>query len=190
MLKISFSETPEEEKWILEGRLSGAWVRELRVSWKKNHHTDKKRVCIVDLNEVTFIDKTAERLLRVLRDEGAQFISGGCYVRHIVERLKVRRKRTTSNLLASFLVVFVLVLFDTTTAGAQSTTVLGSVPSGPATDQVVQLTLRDAIKMSLRYNLGAIESGQNAHIKVSRAICPIRRYGCARACARLQISYA
>jgi outer membrane protein TolC len=164
MLKISFSETSAEEKWILAGRLSGAWVRELRASWKNNHQTGKKRACIVDLNEVTFIDKTGERLLRALRNEGAQFISGGCYVRHIVERLKVRRKRKTSNLLASFLLVFVLVLFDTTATRAQSTTVLGSVPSGPATDQVVQLTLRDAIKMALRYNLGAIESGQNAQI--------------------------
>ena len=164
MLKISFSETPMEEKWILEGRLSGVWVRELKASWKKNHQTDKKRACIVDLNEVAFIDKTGEGLLRVLRDEGAQFILGGCYVRHIVERLKVRRKRKISNLLVSLLVVFVLVLFDTTATVAQSTTTSGSVPSGPATDQVVQLTLRDAIKMALRYNLGAIESGQNAQI--------------------------
>jgi len=38
------------------------------------------------------------------------------------------------------------------------------VPSGPASDELVQLTLRDAIKMALRYNLGAIESGQNAQI--------------------------
>ena len=164
MLKISFSETPAEEKWILEGRLSGAWVRELKTSWKKNHQANQKRACIVDLNEVTFIDKTGERLLRVLRKEGAQFTLGGCYVRHIVEQLKVRRKRKISNLLTSFLVGFVLVLFDTTAARAQSTTVLGSVPSGPASDELVHLTLRDAIKMALRYNLGTIESGQNAQI--------------------------
>jgi outer membrane protein TolC len=163
MLKISFSGTPAEEKWILEGRLSGAWVRELRASWKKNHRTDKKRACILDLNEVTFIDKTGERLLLALRNEGAQLISGGCYVRHIVAQLKVRRKRKISNLLASFLVAFVL-LFGAAETSAQSTTVLGSAPSGPATDQVVQLTLRDAIKGALRYNLGAIESGQNAQI--------------------------
>jgi outer membrane protein TolC len=155
MLKISFSETPAEEKWILEGRLSGAWVRELRASWKKNRQTDRKRACIVDLKEVTF---------RALRNESAQFISGGCYVQHIVERLKVRRKRKTSKLLVSFLVVFVLVLFDATGTRGQNTTVLGSVPSGPASDELVQLTLRDAIKMALRYNLGAIESGQNAQI--------------------------
>ena len=164
MLKISFSETPVKEKWILEGRLSGVWVRELRASWKKNHQADKKRTCIVDLKEVTFIDKSGERLLLALRNEGAQFISGGCYVRHVVDQLKVRRKRKISNLLASFLVVFVLVPLDATATSAQSTTVLGSVPSGPASDGLVQLTLQDAIKMALRYNLGAIESGQNAQI--------------------------
>jgi outer membrane protein TolC len=49
-------------------------------------------------------------------------------------------------------------------ANAQNTAVTGSVPSGPASNQVLALTVRDAIKMALRYNLGAIESGQNAQI--------------------------
>jgi len=44
------------------------------------------------------------------------------------------------------------------------TVVTGSVPSGPASDQVLRLTLRDTINMALRYDLGAIESGQNAQI--------------------------
>jgi outer membrane protein TolC len=39
---------------------------------------------------------------------------------------------------------------------------LGSVPSGPATNEALHLTLRDAIQMALRYNLGAIESGEDA----------------------------
>jgi outer membrane protein TolC len=37
----------------------------------------------------------------------------------------------------------------------------GSVPSGPATNEVLHLTLRDAIQMGLRYNLGGIESSEN-----------------------------
>ena len=50
-------------------------------------------------------------------------------------------------------------------AGAeQSSSLSGSVPSGPASDEVLQLTLRDAITRSLRYNLATIESGQNAQI--------------------------
>jgi outer membrane protein TolC len=40
----------------------------------------------------------------------------------------------------------------------------GSVPSGPANKEVLHLTLRDAINMAVRYNLGEIESGENARI--------------------------
>src|ERR1700722_2694182 len=43
-------------------------------------------------------------------------------------------------------------------AGALS----GSVPSGSASNEVLRLTLRDAITRALRYNLATVESGQNA----------------------------
>ena len=38
----------------------------------------------------------------------------------------------------------------------------GSVPTGAPTRDVRHLTFRDAIEMALRYNLGAIESGESA----------------------------
>jgi len=37
----------------------------------------------------------------------------------------------------------------------------GSVPTGLATDEVLRLTFSEAINRALRYNLGAIESGEN-----------------------------
>jgi outer membrane protein TolC/membrane protein DedA with SNARE-associated domain len=40
----------------------------------------------------------------------------------------------------------------------------GSVPSGPASNEILRLTLRDAITRGLRYNLAPIESGENARI--------------------------
>jgi outer membrane protein TolC len=40
----------------------------------------------------------------------------------------------------------------------------GSVPSGTASAETLHLTLRDAITMALRYNLGRIESGENERI--------------------------
>jgi len=40
----------------------------------------------------------------------------------------------------------------------------GSVPSGTATKEVLHLSLRDAIHRAIRYNLGQIESGENARI--------------------------
>src|SRR5206468_6392657 len=52
-------------------------------------------------------------------------------------------------------------------AGTVSTSITnsqysGSVPSGTATTEVLGLTLRDAIQRAVRYNLGLIESGENA----------------------------
>jgi outer membrane protein TolC len=60
--------------------------------------------------------------------------------------------------------VLLAVLCVATPAAAQYTGVTGSVPSGQATNEVLRLTLRDAVNMALRYNLGAIESAQNARI--------------------------
>ncbi|HTD23979.1 MAG TPA: TolC family protein [Terriglobales bacterium] len=49
-------------------------------------------------------------------------------------------------------------------APGQTTGLIASVPSGPVTDDVLRLTLHDAINRALRYNLGSIESGENARI--------------------------
>src|SRR6476646_10105959 len=46
----------------------------------------------------------------------------------------------------------------------QSSANFGSVPGGTASKEVLHLTLRDAITMAVRYNLGQIESGENARI--------------------------
>jgi outer membrane protein TolC len=49
-------------------------------------------------------------------------------------------------------------------SSAAGTGVTESVPSGPATSEVLHLSLRDAIIRALRYNLATIESGENARI--------------------------
>ena len=46
-------------------------------------------------------------------------------------------------------------------ASVQGTVLNGSVPSGPASNEVLHLTLRDAVGRALRYNLGTIESREN-----------------------------
>ena len=86
MLKITRTETPEEEKWILQGRLVGLWVSELRRIWKKTHRADDNLKCIVDLNEVTSIDKTGERLLQTMSRQGAQFIATGVYITYVLQQ--------------------------------------------------------------------------------------------------------
>ncbi len=88
MLKITITETPTERRWVVQGRLVGPWVSELRTTWKRAHRSHDKRACIIDLNDVTFIDKSGERLLRAISKKGAQLIAGGMYVKHVVEQLK------------------------------------------------------------------------------------------------------
>jgi outer membrane protein TolC len=63
-----------------------------------------------------------------------------------------------------FPAMLLAVFCGVTIAAAQNTGVTGSVPSGPASNEVLRLTLRDAINLALRYNLGAIESGEDAQI--------------------------
>ena len=75
--------------------------------------------------------------------------------------------RSTANLRYGprrLVIVLLAVSWIVAPAVAQNTDVMGSVPSGPARDEVLRVTLRDALDMALRYNLGAIESGQNAQI--------------------------
>src|SRR5882724_10201575 len=49
---------------------------------------------------------------------------------------------------------------------SQSSTgnLLGSVPTGKLSNEVLQLTLRDAVDRALKYNLGSIEGSENARL--------------------------
>jgi len=87
VLKITMTETSTERKWIVEGRLVGLWVNELRTTWKRRHGSRDERACIINLNDVTFIDKSGERLLRAMSKKGAQLIARGIYVTHVIEQL-------------------------------------------------------------------------------------------------------
>jgi outer membrane protein TolC len=61
---------------------------------------------------------------------------------------------------------FLWLVISVSAAGqtSQPSANFGSIPSGAASNEVLHLTLRDAIKRALRYNLGQIESGENARI--------------------------
>lgn len=86
MLKITRTETPAEERWVLQGRLVSQWVDELRRNWKETHRAPGDRRCVVDLNDVTFIDKKGERLLRAMSKQGAQFIATGIYIKDVLQQ--------------------------------------------------------------------------------------------------------
>src|SRR5580692_1603337 len=82
------TETPAERRWVVQGRLVGPWVSELRTTWKRTHRSRDKQICIIDLNNVTFIDQGGERLLRAMSKKGAQLIAEGVYIKHVIEQVK------------------------------------------------------------------------------------------------------
>jgi len=92
MLKITITNTATEMQWILHGRLVEPWVNELKASWKRARGTAERRRCIVNLDEVTFIDKCGERILRSMSKQGAKFVSRDVYVKHVLDRLEGRSK--------------------------------------------------------------------------------------------------
>jgi outer membrane protein TolC len=57
----------------------------------------------------------------------------------------------------------------------QAGALTGSVPSGQATNEVLRLTLRDAITRALRYNLATIESGENARLTRGQRLVALSR---------------
>ena len=92
---------------------------------KKNHRTDVRCACVVDLNEVTFIDMSGEPFLRLLQP--------------ILEELTVRRKRGGSNL-----VVCLIALVFVTALGAGCGRSLASAPvSLPTVVEVMPVIQRD-----------------------------------------------
>ena len=87
MLKVTVTSTATVERWILQGRLVAPWVNELKTSWKRARSAIRSRRCIVNLDEVTFIDKGGERVLRSMSKQGALLVASDVYVRHVLDRL-------------------------------------------------------------------------------------------------------
>jgi hypothetical protein len=140
VLKITINETPAEQRWILQGRLVGPWVDELRTSWKKTHLHHSERTCVVDLSDVTFIDKAGERLLRAISKKGAHLVASGVYTKYVLEKVKSTHKRG--------LVALIVCLF----AGLQ-TNVIAQLPRGRVALAGMVIELRVPEDSALQFNL-------------------------------------
>ena len=93
MLKIINTSTANEDRWFLSGQLAGPWVAELRSNWDQVCDRSRGRRYVIDLSDVTVIDKRGEGLLAELRDEGAELVARGVYTRHLLENLKRKEER-------------------------------------------------------------------------------------------------
>ena len=92
MLRITVVENPEGEKWILQGQLTGEFATELSTTWRSSLDRSRDRLRIVDLSEVTSIDRNGEEILRNMIRQGARCLATGIYTKHLLEELQTRTK--------------------------------------------------------------------------------------------------
>jgi hypothetical protein len=88
MLRITVTEGASEQRWVLQGRLTGNSVEELTTNWRINRQDRAPtESCIVDLSEITSIDKDGEEVLLMMIRDGAKFVATGVYTKHLLESL-------------------------------------------------------------------------------------------------------
>lgn len=91
MLKVTTRQEVESITLIVEGRLAGPWVKELRDCW--NHIPEHgQRATFIDLTGVTFIDQFGQELLRRMWKEGAELKAAGCMNNCLVDQITASRR--------------------------------------------------------------------------------------------------
>jgi len=90
MLRVSYSDTVEGQRWNLCGRLVGPWVNELRSCWQQARERAPRARVVVDLKDVVFVDDAGEVLLAEMEAAGAELVAAGVENRHLIATLRNR----------------------------------------------------------------------------------------------------
>ena len=85
MLKITTLNDPGRTSFELEGRLTGAWVEELKTCWQQAVAANQQ--VSVRLKEVTFVDETGKKLLADMHRQGVTLAAEGCMTKAIIEEI-------------------------------------------------------------------------------------------------------
>ena len=88
MLKIVITDLSDEQRWSLQGQLVGQWAAELKSRWIEARHPDGTKKCIVELIEVTSIDRNGEAVLAEIMSHGGEFIASDVYTKHLLQNLR------------------------------------------------------------------------------------------------------
>jgi hypothetical protein len=85
MLKITTHNDPGRTSFELEGRLTGAWVEELKTCWQQAAAANQQ--VGVRLKEVTFVDESGRKLLADMHRQGVTLAADGCMTKAIIEEI-------------------------------------------------------------------------------------------------------
>ena len=87
MLRTMITDTPFEQKWVLQGRLCKQWAADLKERWESTRSTREGRKCTIDLEDVISVDAVGEDVLRDMAAEGAVLFATRAYMKHILQSL-------------------------------------------------------------------------------------------------------
>jgi hypothetical protein len=93
VLKITITDLSDEQRWCLQGLLIGQWAAELQSTWREARQAGDARRCIVEMIEVTAIDHNGEAVLAEIMSQGAEFIAGDVYTKHLLRKMRSELKR-------------------------------------------------------------------------------------------------
>ena len=94
VLKITITDLPDEQRWSLQGLLVDQWAVELQSTWREARRADDTRRRIVELTEVTAIDRNGEAVLAQIMSQGAEFIATDVYTKHLLRNLRSGMKHS------------------------------------------------------------------------------------------------
>ncbi|HUK29741.1 MAG TPA: TolC family protein [Candidatus Acidoferrum sp.] len=165
MLKITVGRNESATVLVLEGKLAGPWVAELKASW--DAEKSKSSDLSVDLGGVSFVDSDGRELLKRIHQQGGKLVAKGCLIRAIVAELTDAFSCEKKGSPTSFTRTKLIIAFFLLAAGAaQSASAQQSAP--------LRLTLHDAVSLALKQNpqvlIAGIQTSQSVQDQnISRA---------------------
>jgi len=97
MLRITIHNHAPVTSFVLEGKLVGAWVKELEKCWESALAADPFKAMLVNLAAVTFIDSDGRALLTRMRRQGVKLLSHGVLIEAIVAKIEEEQQTTERN---------------------------------------------------------------------------------------------
>jgi hypothetical protein len=83
MLRITIHNEAAATRLIVEGKLVGPWVEELKKCWQAIAHAE----LLVDLSAMTWIDAEGRGLLAEMHRQGVRLAAAGLMTRAIIEEI-------------------------------------------------------------------------------------------------------
>ena len=87
MFKISVVESDGQQKLVLEGTLVHPWTAEVEKAWRVVTNGVSDRKPIIDLENVTTINKEGEETLYRLMSQGARFRCVDVFTKDVLKRV-------------------------------------------------------------------------------------------------------